>query len=475
MSQGIVFVLNKNKQPLDPTTQQKARKLLKKQKAVIHKMEPFTIRLKELKTVVDPQPNEYRLKIDYGSRYTGLAILRGEEILWLGQLHHKIMISKHIEDKAMYRRGRRNRKTRYRPARFLNRKKEKGWVPPSLQARVDNIESIVKRFQKLIPLTAISYELVKFDTQLMTNPNIKGVEYQQGTLFGYEVKEYLLQKFNHVCMYCGVDDKPLEVEHIHPKSRGGTNRIDNLGVACTQCNKEKNSYLLPEWAELLKAKKDKHSKTIVKNIGTVYKKVDRTLKEVAIVNATRFRVLEVLKQTGLPVECGTGGRTKMNRLNLGLPKDHHFDAICVGASTPETIHIKTDTVHYIKAMGRGRRNIQMPDKYGFPKAYKAREKIKFGFQTGDIAKGIIPKGKYKGTYTGRITIKTSGVVSMKDGDGNTLIAGSSYKYFKLLQKSDGYHHSKQTLQLNQKNHDLKNSRRTDGLAVMIYGVSNRHK
>jgi len=83
MSQGIVFVLNKNKQPLDPTTQQKARKLLKKQKAVIHKMEPFTIRLKELKTVVDPQSNEYRLKIDYGSRYTGLAILRGEEILWL--------------------------------------------------------------------------------------------------------------------------------------------------------------------------------------------------------------------------------------------------------------------------------------------------------------------------------------------------------------------------------------------------------
>ena len=450
MSNDIVFVLNKNKQPLDPTTPQKARKLLKKQKAVIHKMEPFTIRLKELKHVIVPQPREYRLKIDYGSRYTGIAILRGEEVLWLGQLHHKIMISKHIEDKAMYRRGRRNRKTRYRPARFLNRKKEKGWVPPSLQARVDNIESIVKRFQKLIPLTDISYELVKFDTQLMTNPDIKGVEYQQGALFGYEVKEYLLQKFNHVCMYCGVDDKPLEVEHIHPKSRGGTNRIDNLGVACTKCNKEKNSYLLPEWSELLSTKKDKRSKTIVKNIGSVYKKVDRTLKEVAIVNATRFRVLDVLKQTGLPVECGTGGRTKMNRLGLDLPKDHHFDAICIGVSTPETIRIKTSTVHYIKAMGRGRRNIQIPDKYGFPRAYRARNKVKFGFQTGDIANGRVPSGKYKGTYTGRLTIRARGTVSMKDHNGNILVDSVSHKYFKLLQKSDGYQHSTESHRLTEK-------------------------
>ncbi len=189
---NMIFVLNKNKEPLAPCHPAVARKLLKEGKAVIHKQFPFTIRLKEQKEQ-DDQP-EYRLKIDPGSKHTGLAILTRERVVWTAQLHHRINIKSNMDDRRNLRRNRRNRKTRYRAARFNNRKRSSNWMPPSLQSRVQNIESWVNRLMKLCPLTHISYENVKFDTQLMQNPEITGILYQQGELQGYEVREYLLEK-----------------------------------------------------------------------------------------------------------------------------------------------------------------------------------------------------------------------------------------------------------------------------------------
>ena len=360
----MVFVIDKNKKPLSPCSNAIARKLLKEKKAIVHKIYPFNIRLKELKentqTYDLETKQEYRLKIDYGSRYTGLAILNRNNALWLAQLHHKINIKNKMDSRREHKRFRRD-KLRYRKPRFLNRKNKcKGWIPPSLQSRVDNIKSWVNRLQKLIPLTHISYENCKFDTQLMKNPDISGIEYQQGVLQGYEVREYLLEKFNRKCCYCKKQNISLEIEHIIPKSRGGTNRIDNLCLACNNCNQKKGNKTAEEFG-----------------FTSIQKQVKKTLKDCAILNATRWKIYNILCDTGLKVECGTGARTKMNRIKLRLPKDHHYDACCVGQSTPDKLYFKTDEVLYIKNIGRGIYQRTMLNKYGFPRAYLPRQKYFF--------------------------------------------------------------------------------------------------
>ena len=297
----MVFVLNKNKKPLHPCSPAKARKLLKEEKAVIHKKYPFTIRLKEKKA--EPQ-KDYRLKIDYGSRYTGLSITKDNHVVWLAEIHHRTDIKKKLDDRRGHRRFRRN-KLKYRQPRFLNRARKEGWIPPSLQSRVDHIQSWVHKIRRLVPLGHISYENVKFDTQLLQNAEISGIEYQQGILTGYEIREYLLEKFNRTCMYCGKTDIPLEIEHIIPKSRGGSSRVDNLGISCHSCNQDKGNLTAEEFG-----------------YPDIQKQVQKSLKDSAVLNATRWKVYDVLKGTGLDIECGTGARTKMNRIRLGLPKTH---------------------------------------------------------------------------------------------------------------------------------------------------------
>lgn len=416
----MVFVLNKNKEPLSPCHPAKARKLLKEGKAIIHKKYPFTIRLKELKKINKINKDEYRLKIDYGSRYTGLAILKNnKDVVWLAQIEHRTDIKKKLDNRRAFRRRRRSKNLRYRKPRFNNRKRAKGWIPSSLQSRVDNIKNWVYRLIKLCPLTHISYENVKFDTQLMNNPNVKGIEYQQGTLMGYEIREYLLEKFNRKCIYCGKTNILLEIEHIIPKSGGGTNRVDNLAIACRNCNQLKGNKTAEEFG-----------------YPDIQKQVKKTLKDAAILNATRWKVYNILTETVLSVECGTGARTKMNRINFGLPKDHHYDACCIGKSTPDSLHFKTDNVLYIKAMGRGNHCRTNLNKYGFPRSYLPRQKYFFGFMSGDMVKATVPKGKYKGVWYGNVACRSTGSFNINFKKGR--IQGINHKYCQIIQKSDGY-------------------------------------
>ena len=418
----MVFVLNKDKRPLNPCHPARARKLLKQGEAVIHKKHPFTIRLKELKEIEDHAKAEYRLKIDYGSHHTGLAILKNnKEVIWLAELQHKTNVKKKMDDRRAFRRRRRNKNLRYRKPRFSNRKRTKGWLPPSLQSRVNNIETWVKRLFKTCPITHISYENAKFDTQLMRDPEISGIKYQQGTLEGYEVREYLLEKFNRRCVYCGKNNVPLEIEHIIPKTRGGTNRIDNLAIACRECNQKKGNKTAEEYG-----------------FPDVQKRVKKTLKECAIINATRWKVYEILIATDLPVECGTGARTKMNRLNFGLPKKHYIDACCVGASTPDKLYFKLKNVLYIKAKSRGTHCRTNLNQYGFPRGYLVRKKQFFGFQTGDMVKAVVPKGKYQGVWQGEVACRKTGYFDIKNKEGQRVVQGINHKYCILVQRFDGY-------------------------------------
>jgi len=466
---SYVFVLDTNKQPLNPVHPGWARKLLSSGRAAVYKRYPFTIILKV--AVQNAEVQLLRLKIDPGSKTTGIAVVNDNtgDVPFAAELEHRGQrIKKSMDSRRAIRSGRRSRKTRYRKPRFLNRGRKEGWLPPSLRSRVENIETWIRRLRSLCPITAISLELVKFDTQAMLSPEISGVEYQQGELQGYEVREYLLEKFGRKCVYCGAENIPLQIEHIVPKARGGSNRVSNLTLACEPCNRKKGNQTAEEFG---------HPK--------VQAQAKKPLKDAAAVNTTRWALYRRIESTGLPLEVGTGGRTKYNRSIRKLPKTHWLDAACVGASTPESLlnrrkkdfpafpySMKVEGIRplVITAMGRGSRQMCRVDKYGFPRTSAKKFKRvmlaslgglqknvnhKSRFQTGDMVKAVVkslvsrpvgspfasplrsePTGKKAGTYIGRVAIRSTGSFNVKTKSGT--VQGISYRYCQMLQRTDGY-------------------------------------
>ncbi|BAZ19436.1 HNH endonuclease (plasmid) [Kalymmatonema gypsitolerans NIES-4073] len=420
-----VFVLDTDKRPLDPIHSAQARLLLRNKKAAVYRRFPFAIILKESRS--DSPVSSIRLKIDPGAKITGIALVNDStgEVVFAAELKHRgFAIRDALTSRRQLRRSRRNRKTRYRKPRFLNRTKPEGWLSPSLMSRVHNVESWVNRLRKFAPITAISVELVKFDMQLMRNPEIEGKEYQQGTLAGYETREYLLEKWNRQCAYCGVKDVPFQVEHIHPRSKGGSNSITNLTLSCEKCNVKKGT---KDIKDFLKKDPTKLQKILAQ--------AKKPASDAAAVNATRYKLLGVLKSTGLPVECGSGGLTKFNRTNQGLPKTHWIDAACVGQSTP-TLNTKSIKALLITANGHGIREMCGTDKFGFPSRHRTNKQIHFGFQTGDIIKAVVTSGKKVGEYVGRVLCRATGSFDIATKTGR--IAGISYKYCSAIHKKDGY-------------------------------------
>ncbi len=291
-----VFVLDTKSQPLNPIHPGRARMLLSQGMAAVFRRFPFTLILKE--EVSNPAVEPLRIKIDPGAKTTGLALVNNKtgEVVWVAELQHRgFQIRDALTSRRQLRRSRRSRKTRYRKPRFLNRTRPKGWLPPSLNSRVANILTWVKRLSSLCQINAISQELVRFDTQQMENPGISGIAYQQGTLLGYEVREFLLSKWNRTCAYCGAKDTKLEIEHIHPRSKGGSNRVSNLCLACVPCNREKGNQNIKDF---LKGKPD-----LIKRILAQAK---RPLANTAAVNTTRWNLYFHLKKMWLPVEVEGG-------------------------------------------------------------------------------------------------------------------------------------------------------------------------
>jgi 5-methylcytosine-specific restriction endonuclease McrA len=391
---------------------------------------PFTIRLKDRAGGV---VQKVILKIDPGSKETGMAVSRvsaqGEHVLCLIELTHRgRQISKALNQRRGFR-SRRRGQLRYRAPRFNNRTKPKGWLAPSLQHRVDTTTSVIKRLRALVPVTSIGQELVRFDLQQMENPEISGVEYQQGTLLGYEVREYLLEKWGRECAYCTVTDTPLEIEHIVSKANGGSNRISNLTMACHDCNQEKGSKTLADFFQTSSRLKDKQPR-----MDNVLIQCKRPLRDAAAVNSTRWALFQSLKTTELPVNVGTGGQTKFNRQRLGIPKTHAFDAACVGVV--EQVFDWGKPTLRIKATGRGSYKRTRLTKHGFPRGYLMREKSVHGFQTGDMVRAIVPTGKKEGTWLGRVAIRKTGSFNIQTSDG--AVQGIHYRHCQLRQRADGY-------------------------------------
>lgn len=421
-----VFVLDTMKQPLNPVHSGRARLLLKQGKAAVYRRYPFTIILK--RAVEQPSLEPLRVKVDPGSQTTGLAVVNdvGGTVVWAAELSHRGKhIQRALESRRAIRRSRRQRKTRYRKPRFDNRCNKKGTLPPSLESRVCNVITWVRRLLQLCPVAAISQELVRFDMQALENPDIEGVEYQQGTLKGYEVREYVLLKWQHRCAYCDARETPLELDHLHPRSKHGSNRVSNLVAACTPCNQRKSNQDLHDFLA-----------SEPERLARILAQIKRPMRDAAAVNVTRLALHDRLLQVGLPVECGSGGRTKYNRVKRGLPKSHWLDAACVGASTPEALDVRSVAPLYIRATGHGSRQMCRMNRYGFPRTRPKQAKRVKGFQTGDLVRAVVPKGTQQGRYVGRVAVRTSGSFNLTTQC--RIVQGISHCFCTLIARSDGY-------------------------------------
>jgi 5-methylcytosine-specific restriction endonuclease McrA len=423
-----VFVLDTNKRPLNPVHPGRARLLLSSGKAAVFKRYPFTIILKH--EVQSPSLEPLRLKIDPGSKTTGLALVHDKSglVVFAAELTHRGQTIKHaLGTRRGVRRSRRQRHTRYRKPRFKNRRRPEGWLAPSLESRVSNIVTWVKRLMCLCPITDLSLELVKFDLQAMENSEISGVEYQQGTLAGYELREYLLEKWNRACAYCGATGVPLQEEHIQCRAKGGTNRVSNLCLACERCNRKKGTQDIGAFLA--------HKHEVLARIQAQAK---ASLKDAAAVNTTRWALYRRLRILELPIECSSGGRTKYNRVSRGLEKAHWLDAACVGASTPERLGIKGVAPLLIKAYGHGRRQLCLMDKHGFPRTKAKQKQFTHGFRTGDIVRTDVPPSHLKnpGRHVGRMSAKANGAFTITNSAGTVTDIGK--KYCRTLQRADGY-------------------------------------
>ena len=434
-----VFVLDKRKKPLMPCSERRARVLLARGRARVHRMVPFTIRLVD-RRMEDSVLQPVRVSVAPGSKTTGMALVREQEsrdegtgqmarvaiVLMLLELTHRgHAIRDALAQRRAFRRRRRGN-LRYRAPRFNNRTRKEGWLAPSLQHRVDTTMAWVARLRRWAPITGLSTMIHRFDTQRLQNPEIQGTEYQQGTLLGYEVREYLLEKWGRQCAYCDAEHTALTIDHIHPKSLGGSDRVSNLTLACFPCNQRKSNQDVRVFLA--------HDP---KRLARIEAQRKAPLQDAAAINSTRWALWGRLRGTGLAVEVGTGGRTKWNRKRFNVPKAHCLDAACVGHV--DAIRRWQTPVLRIKATGRGSYQRTRLTKHGFPRGYLTRSKSAFGFQTGDLVKAVVTSGKKAGRYLGRVAIRATGSFNIQTATG--LVQGIAHRFCTLIQRADGYGYS----------------------------------
>jgi 5-methylcytosine-specific restriction endonuclease McrA len=307
-----VYVHTARETPLDPTSPARARILLNRGQATVVARMPFTIRLKDRDT---GYTSEVKLGVDSGYSRVGFSAVTDTEELLAGELILRDDMSKKLEQKKHYRRNRRYRNTRYRAPRFDNRKREEGWLAPSVRHKKQAHIQLIDTIKTLVPVTYTKLEVATMDTQKMQNPEISGIEYQQGTLQGYHIREYLLEKWGRKCAYCGKTGVLLQVEHIIPRSRGGSDRVSNLTLSCGPCNQKKGDRTAAEFGH-----------------PEIHRQAKQSLKGAAFMNQVRWQLVNEL-------ECNHtyGYLTKQRRIELGLPKSHLNDAfIIAGGSAHHT-------------------------------------------------------------------------------------------------------------------------------------------
>jgi len=327
-----VFVKNMRGQALMPCSKRKARLLLKQKKAEIVGYKPFTI---QLTYATGEAKQEVVVGVDEGAKHIGIAIVSQGKVLAKGEIELRQNVHSLLTARAQYRRSRRFRKTRYRKARFLNRRKPEGWLPPSIQAKLDANFAWIDKFCSLVPNPKLRIEVGKFDTAKMINPEIQGVDYQQGQTYGYyDVRYFVFARDEYTCQVCKKKGKILHTHHIVYRSEGGTDRADNLITVCTDCHTSKNHKPGGIFWKWMKERK----------------KV-KQYKEPPFMNTLRIRTFRKYPDA----EITYGSETSPKRKELGLGKTHYNDAIAIADA--ECIKENSASVFYIKQFRKKKRSL----------------------------------------------------------------------------------------------------------------------
>ena len=330
-----VFVLSQAGNPLMPTTPRRARRWLKEKRARVVCKEPFTIRLR-FATLEHVQP--VKVGVDTGSKVVGIAATTNGEVVFQAEVHLRDDIAEKLVHRRQYRRNRRSRKTRYRPARFANRRRPEGWLTPSVRSKCDATTKGVRFLISFLPVSQVTIEIAGFDMQKMQNPEISGIAYQHGELFGYLLREYLLHKWQRTCAYCGNKQVPLQLDHIVPKSRGGSNRASNLTLARQACNSRKGVQTAEEFG-----------------YPEIQAQARVPLRDAAHVSSLKTAVVQHLQPLFRDDQVHTtfGYETTYKRIQvLCLPKSHSNDAVAIASQIGEVVK-PLESVHHLRCVARG--------------------------------------------------------------------------------------------------------------------------
>lgn len=307
----VAYVINKNGKPLMPCNPRKARILLKENKAKVVKREPFTI---QLLYGSSGYKQDINLGVDAGSKNIGISATTDKKELFSAELLLRTDIVDLLSTRRQNRRTRRNR-LRYRKARFNNRvrSKNKGWLAPSIEHKIDSHFKIIERVYNLLPITKIVVEVASFDIQKIKNPTIQSEEYQQGEQMGFwNVREYVLFRDNHICQCCKgkSKDKILNVHHIESRKTGG-DAPSNLITLCETCHTgyHKGFIQLP--------------KTIKRGM---------CFRDATFMGVMRWSFFNRLKELYPNVSMTYGYITKNTRIIHKLEKTHRIDAKCISGN-----------------------------------------------------------------------------------------------------------------------------------------------
>lgn len=299
-----VFVIDAEGTSLLPTHPARARKLLDGGKAVLLRVVPYTIRLTR---IVEQPVGAFTVGIDDGAKWVGLAVVNPhtQEAVFMGTIQLRQDVSHKLTQRASFRRARRQRNTRYRPARFLNRHRAESWLSPSIRQRKDSIVRVVTDLQKLMPVASAVVEQGQFDVASMAaGRQLSGQEYQIPNYEGRKFRAKVLWRDKYTCQHCGSQSE-LQAHHIHPRHRGGSNTPHNGITLCADCHRTLHE---GEW---------------------VLDKAPKRFQYPAHLQIGKRYLYKQLAGLALNVERCWGWMTSYWRQELGLVKSHEQDAVAM--------------------------------------------------------------------------------------------------------------------------------------------------
>ena len=424
-----VYVLNKHGRPLMPCSPAKARHLLDEGKAKVKKRTPFTI---QLAYGSSGYTQEVILGVDAGSKTIGMSASTQKEELFAANVNPRNDVVDLLSTRREFRRARRNRKTRYRKPRFENRvrSKHKGWLTPSVEVKIKEHITCIKRVCSILPVSKVVVETAEFDLQLLKaieegKPAPEGEDYQKGEMYGhYNVRQYVLWRDGYTCQCCGAHatkkkEVRLHVHHLESRKTGG-NAPGNQITLCEDCHKKFHKGLITD--------------------GTLKKRKRKPNRDATFMGIMRKTLIERLRaELPIPVVETRGYITKATREKLlVLPKSHTNDALAI-AQGKHGFNVgylpgiaQTDKIYTIRPVRHHNRQLHKATilKGGIRKANQA-EKYVFGYRLFD-------KAQFDGQDCFIWGRRTSGYFVVKTIDGKGIHNSASSKKLKLVERASNY-------------------------------------